>query len=167
MTKHISREQRDAMKRLCAGLTTKSDKIRALGNGSYARADIARYLDIRYQHVRNVLVRAEEKDEKQRSNEMNEGPPGQIWTQVGADGRVVIPAAYRQLLGIGGGGHVLSRFEDGEVRMVGRDTAIDRVQAMVAKYVPEGVSLVDELLAERRREVEQEEREERAERKRG
>ena len=70
MSKHISREQRDAMKRLCAGLKTTSDKIRALGNGDFARADIARYLDIRYQHVRNVLVKAEEQDETQRSSEM-------------------------------------------------------------------------------------------------
>ena len=95
------------MKRLCAGMTTKSDKIRTLGNADYTRSDIARFLDIRYQHVRNVLVKAQEKEDKRRSNEMEDGPPGQIWTQVGADGRVVIPAAYRQLLGIEKGGHVL------------------------------------------------------------
>ena len=38
------------------GLNTTSDKIRALANAGYDRADIARYLGIRYQHVRNVLV---------------------------------------------------------------------------------------------------------------
>lgn len=37
-------------------LSTKSDKIRALDKAGYARADIARYLGIRYQHVRKVLV---------------------------------------------------------------------------------------------------------------
>ena len=36
--------------------------------------------------------------------------------------------------------------------------AIRQAQAMVQRYVPEGVSLVDELLEERRREVEREER---------
>lgn len=36
-------------------MTTKSDKIRALAAQGMARADIARELGIRYQHVRNVL----------------------------------------------------------------------------------------------------------------
>ena len=34
---------------------TVSDKIRALAAAGYARADIARHLGKRYQHVRNVL----------------------------------------------------------------------------------------------------------------
>lgn len=153
MSKHISREQRDAMKRLCAGLKTTSDKIRALGNGDFARADIARYLDIRYQHVRNVLVKAEEKDEKQRSSEMNEGPPGQIWTQVGPDGRVVIPAAYRRLLGIEEGGHVLMLLDQEEVRLIGRDGAVARAQALVAPYVEGKAMSAESFLAERRREA--------------
>lgn len=37
------------------GLTTKADKIRALDAAGIARADIARFLDIRYQHVHNTL----------------------------------------------------------------------------------------------------------------
>jgi len=38
------------------GLTTTSDKIRALAKGRYDRTEIASYLRIRYQHVRNVLM---------------------------------------------------------------------------------------------------------------
>jgi hypothetical protein len=49
-------EQRRPAGEIVRGLTTTSDKIRALANAGYERADIARYLDIRYQHVRNVLV---------------------------------------------------------------------------------------------------------------
>ncbi|MDA0306136.1 MAG: hypothetical protein O3B76_07595 [Proteobacteria bacterium] len=170
MSKLLSKEQKNAMKQLCAGMKTKSDKIRTLGSADYTRSDIARFLDIRYQHVRNVLERAKEKEEKKRSPELEEGPPEQIWTQVGPDGRVVVPAAYRQFLGIEEGGPVLMMLDKEEVRLIGRDTAIARVQDMVAKYVPEGVSLVDELLAERRREVKREEQEEgvvRVERKHG
>lgn len=37
---------------------TTSDKIRALGLAGHKRADIARLLGIRYQHVRNVLLAA-------------------------------------------------------------------------------------------------------------
>ena len=38
------------------GCDTKSSKIRALNSKGHKRADIARFLDIRYQHVRNVLT---------------------------------------------------------------------------------------------------------------
>jgi len=40
------------------GLTTTSDKIRALARAGYLRTEISKLLDIRYQHVRQVLVAA-------------------------------------------------------------------------------------------------------------
>ena len=43
---------------LTKGLATKSDKIRELGRCGVPTAEIARYLGIRYQHARNVLVAA-------------------------------------------------------------------------------------------------------------
>ena len=42
-------------------LPTTAAKIRALAAKGQSRADIARILGIRYQHVRNVLLRDEEK----------------------------------------------------------------------------------------------------------
>src|SRR5271165_2683089 len=39
-------------------LTTTSDKIRALARAGYLRTEISKALDIRYQHVRKVLVDA-------------------------------------------------------------------------------------------------------------
>ena len=39
-------------------LKTKSDKIRALAQAGYDRAEISKILDIRYQHVRNVLLQS-------------------------------------------------------------------------------------------------------------
>lgn len=41
-----------------AGMTTKADKIRALALAGYLRTEIATHLDIRYQHVRQVLERS-------------------------------------------------------------------------------------------------------------
>jgi hypothetical protein len=38
--------------------TTKSDKIRALAQAGYDRTEISKILDIRYQHVRNVLLQS-------------------------------------------------------------------------------------------------------------
>lgn len=40
------------------GLTTTADKIRALANAGYDRTEISKILGIRYQHVRNVMLRS-------------------------------------------------------------------------------------------------------------
>lgn len=50
---------RQMPQKVVAGLTTKSEKIRALAREGFSRTEIADFLKIRYQHVRNVLVQAE------------------------------------------------------------------------------------------------------------
>lgn len=42
---------------------TKSAMIRRLDSEGFKRMEIAKFMDIRYQHVRNVLVQAAEKKE--------------------------------------------------------------------------------------------------------
>ena len=69
---------------------------------------------------------------------------------IAANGRVVIPANMRAQLGLQGGGKLVARLVDGAVVLEPVDAAIRRAQAMVAKYVPDGTGLVDELIAERR-----------------
>ena len=69
----------------------------------------------------------------------------------------MVPAALRKAMGLKVGDEVLMRLEDNEMRFYTRAEAIRRAQEMVKQYVPEGVSLVDGLLEERRREVEREE----------
>lgn len=147
----LEREQRVRMDTAVRGLKTVSDKIRALDQAGYSRSEIARFLDKRYQHVRNVLVEAERKAELAQA----EGgqPPRQEWAQVGPDGRVVIPAVYRRLLGIEGGGAILMLLEDGEIRLVGRNAAVQRAQNLVSRYVPAGTRLTDELMKDRRAET--------------
>jgi hypothetical protein len=49
------------------GLTTTSDKIRALARAGFLRKDISKALGIQYQHVRKVLVDAGMTDGLQRS----------------------------------------------------------------------------------------------------
>jgi hypothetical protein len=43
------------MSNLTVGLTTKADKMRVLERHGVSRADIARFLNVRYQQVRNTL----------------------------------------------------------------------------------------------------------------
>lgn len=47
---------REKADKICKDLPTTSAKIRALHRVQFTRSQIAHYLEIRYQHVRNVLV---------------------------------------------------------------------------------------------------------------
>jgi AbrB family looped-hinge helix DNA binding protein len=68
-------------------------------------------------------------------------------------GRVVIPAEVREQLGLKVGDRLVLRVEDGEIRLFTREQGIRKVQAWFAPYRKEGVSLSDELIAERRAEA--------------
>jgi len=154
------------MGQVVAGLTTKADKIRALFREGYSRAEIARYLpETSYQQVRNVLVRSGFSSSQlgrpvtrdgDTSKGRPESPPEQVRVVVGPGGRVVIPAAYREALRIEEGDAVFMRLDGEELHVVSDETEVRRVRQMIARYVPEGVSLVDELLRERRRETDAE-----------
>lgn len=71
-------------------------------------------------------------------------------------GRLQVPADIRRALDLGDGDTVTMRVVDGELRVLPTKGAIERIQAIVRRYVPEGVSLVDELIADRRAEAERE-----------
>jgi len=71
-------------------------------------------------------------------------------TRVNENGRLVIPASFRKALEINPGDEVILRLEDDELRITTLKHRIARAQRHVRKYVKPGVSLVDELIAERR-----------------
>jgi AbrB family looped-hinge helix DNA binding protein len=71
-------------------------------------------------------------------------------------GKLIIPASMRRELGIATGDTVLVDVAEGELRVRSLSKAIERAQAIVRRHVPEGVSLADELIADRRREAERE-----------
>lgn len=66
------------------------------------------------------------------------------------NGRVVIPASFRKALGIEAGNDVILRLEDDELRITTMERRIRAAQRRARKYLKPGVSLVDELIAERR-----------------
>jgi bifunctional DNA-binding transcriptional regulator/antitoxin component of YhaV-PrlF toxin-antitoxin module len=67
-------------------------------------------------------------------------------------GRVLLPGEVRAAMGVAEGDTLTGVVEDGVLRLMSLDTAVRQIQAMVRQRVPEGVSLVDELIAERRAE---------------
>ena len=70
--------------------------------------------------------------------------------RIGAKGRLVIPAAMRAALGIAENEVIDLRVVDGELRIVTLRETIRRVQEWARRYIKPGVSLADELSAERR-----------------
>ena len=74
----------------------------------------------------------------------------QIRTKITEGGRIVIPAEYRKALGLDIGDEVILRLEDGEVRIFTPNQAIKYAQELLRPYLPQGRSLSDELIAERR-----------------
>ena len=79
--------------------------------------------------------------------------------RIAPGGRVVIPAEFRKSLGVEIGDDMVMELTNGELRLRSFDAALKRVQEIVRKYVPEGVSLADELIRERREEAAREESE--------
>jgi AbrB family looped-hinge helix DNA binding protein len=71
-------------------------------------------------------------------------------TRLSEKGRVVIPAEMRKALGMDVGGVLDLRVEDGELRISTMRSRLRRAQEWVRQFVPQGVSLADELSAERR-----------------
>lgn len=74
----------------------------------------------------------------------------QARVQVGEKGRIVIPAEIREAMGIGPGDSVELLFKEHELRISTRRARIKRAQERIRRLIPSGVSLSEELSAERR-----------------
>lgn len=150
------------MARIAQPHQTVSDKIRALDGAGYPRAEIARFLKKRYQHVRNVL----EADSLKR--EMPSAPPNQIDGSgavetlemgevvrliVAGEGSLGLSKELLAALQVRAGEPVMAEIVRGGVMLRGWRQSAEWAREQVRRHVPEDVSLVDELLAERRREV--------------
>ena len=163
----VSDLDRRHMDELTAELRTKSDKIRCLRAAGYERGDIARYLGVRYQFVYNVDTAPQPKTERlsraaaptrRESSEPGAPTPLWRWTAVGKGGVVKLPAEFLAALDVAEGDQVQLALDGDGVRVLSRAGAIRELQDQVRRHIPEGVSLVDELLAERRAEAAREER---------
>lgn len=79
--------------------------------------------------------------------------PGRNKLRVDKRGRVVLPAPARRELGVDGGGTLTLEIGEHEARLSSTRVRARRIQNIIRRYVPEGVSLADELIADRRAEV--------------
>lgn len=77
----------------------------------------------------------------------------EIRTQISRNGRIVLPAKLRRALEIRAGDEIVMQLENGAIRIIPLRQAVILAQKAVRQYVPEGVSLVDALIKERREEA--------------
>jgi AbrB family looped-hinge helix DNA binding protein len=82
--------------------------------------------------------------------------PQCVRCKINANGRIVIPAALRQQMGIKPGDSVLMEVEDGVLRMESHRARIRHVQESLARLIPPDRCLSDELIADRREEARRE-----------
>ena len=75
--------------------------------------------------------------------------------RVGPQGRLVIPASIRRALGIVPGEILIARTKDGQLVLEKPDQIMARLKTTF-ENVPSDISLADELIAERREEVQRE-----------
>jgi AbrB family looped-hinge helix DNA binding protein len=83
-------------------------------------------------------------------------PPAPLALQIKDGGRIVLPSEVRSALGASEGETLIAQIEDGELRLFTRKQALRRARELIRRFVPEGRSLADELIAERREEARRE-----------
>jgi bifunctional DNA-binding transcriptional regulator/antitoxin component of YhaV-PrlF toxin-antitoxin module len=153
--------------RVVGSPATVSDKIRALDAAGYSRADIARALGKRYQHVRNVL-------EGDKARGVAEGPVppwnapaapaspqalaptpgGHVFRLLlGADGAVTLPEPARAALGARPGDVIVGRIEADRVVLMNAVASARRARDLARAAIRGGGGLADSLIEERRREA--------------
>ena len=101
--------------RAVRGLPTTAAAIRAFGGARPVTYLMSlRALDIRYQHVRNVLIRDEAKARAVEASEPTKIPEK---IRVAADGTVVVPAAAINALSLKQGDPLFVRIAEGELHL--------------------------------------------------
>ena len=144
------------------------------------RAEIARLLGKRYQHVRNVLeddkvgraalaaigVAEEpavfERDDERPGRRPSSAPPrpefedrgkGIFRLSVRPDGSVLLPPAVLEALALKGGSGVIARLEGDTFILDGAEETLRKFRELIPPWQPGEPLWSDELIAERRREA--------------
>ena len=78
----------------------------------------------------------------------------QFTLKIDNQGRVMLPAWWRKREGVGPSTELcVAVTEEGALVVETREQGLRRARALLRKYIPEGVNLSDELIAERRAEA--------------
>lgn len=149
-----------------------ADKIRALDRLGYPRAEIARLLGKRYQHVRNVLEadktvaasgfsepgrRFERPAPTERAEHLQSRSDTVFRLVVRPDGSVFLPEQVLKAWGLGPGGVVMGGLDGAEFKLIDGKTSTRRaVEAVRSWNLGVGRDITAELIADRRAEADRE-----------
>jgi len=139
---------RDEMDALTGDTDNKSEKIRRLYTGGVTAADIGRYLDISYQHVYNVLLRAklisksELKDTPAPAIEGGET----VILSLEKGGVVRLPQALLTAQNLSEGDRLICRASTDGLTIMSRQRALDHLREVARSRMPEEADLFEALL---------------------
>lgn len=148
----------DQMRRAVATTSRVSDQIRALDRLGVARADIARFLNRRYQQVRNVLeadklrsahpsASSQSVSQSVHALRPDGGRParpaslasspvqGAVRLRIEAESGLALPSHLLDALGVGPGAEVLAVIQDGQVTLLGPAATAGRAEELVRQLV--------------------------------
>ena len=77
----------------------------------------------------------------------------EVQTRLGENGRIVIPAEFRKLLGLKVGDPLVVRLDEDGLRIESRRAAVRAAQRMIRERVPKGELLTERLFKMRRAET--------------
>jgi hypothetical protein len=161
----------ERMRAISAPHGTIADKIRALDTAGYPRADIARFLGKRYQHVRNVLegdaqssggyvlgkadlsgVRDNGRPFEREDDDayIDRRSPTAFWIEVKPDGTLPLPPELVDVLNAKPGERVFAKIKDGRATLKSGEAADEDIQAIMAKHIKPGRLVSEELIKDRR-----------------
>lgn len=69
------------------------------------------------------------------------------------NGRLLLPVKFRKALDLRPGDELILRLEKDSIQVIPMHQAVAQAQKLVRKYVPQGTSLVEDLLVTRREET--------------
>jgi len=140
---------RDEMDALTGDTDNKSEKVRRLYRGGVTAADIGRYLDISYQHVYNVLLRAK----LIRKGELKDTPAAPaaeggetIVLSLEKGGVVRLPEAVLAGQGLSEGDRLICRTSAEGLTIMSRKRALDQLREVARSRMPEEADLFEALL---------------------
>jgi bifunctional DNA-binding transcriptional regulator/antitoxin component of YhaV-PrlF toxin-antitoxin module len=150
------------LERALAGCKTVAAKIRVLAAAGYPRAEIARLLGKRYQHVRNVLEEpgppklvsmAAEGMAEADTKPFQYTPPHTYFLSVEANGSVVLPPEVLEALGARPGGIIIADLGEESFTLVSGMTGIQLMKARMAQPYAPGTLASEALIEDRRHEA--------------
>lgn len=140
----------EEMDRLTAGMTSKAAKVRALNEAGVTTGDISRYLDIRYQHVYNVLLRAGAIEKTAPSKEAKVaalGGDGEIVIgRVNEAGAIELPAQIMERYGLAAGEPLFCRALNDGLAVLSQQAAREAITQAAREKMPEQAALLEALI---------------------